>query len=167
MEDWFTTLKDLPLDLVQASILEFKASPSAFPPNAGQIRDRAIRLTKRANKVPSAAEAWEEVLKAPTDGVVRWSEETADGWVIYNQPYQWNSPIVGKVARNMGWPEHFWTDFLAADRSRFIQAYEKQLESATEEITSLPEVREYLERGQADIKQLLDSFQREALERGE
>lgn len=167
IEVYYEVLKDLPAELVQAAALEYIASASAFPPTPGQIRDRAMRLTRRANKVPSAAEAWQEVREAPADGVKRWSEETEEGWVIYNQPYQWDSPLTEKVARNLGWPNMFWSDNLAADRARFLEAYKLQVEYSTEEATSLPEVQSYLERGQADIRYLLQGFKRDAWERGE
>ena len=58
----------------------------------------------------------------------------------------------------MGWPRNFWTDLLAADRARFIQAYEAQIDSTTAEALSLPAVRQYtagqLKTGDA-IKQLV------------
>jgi len=164
---YFDILKDLPTELVQAAALEYLASDTAFPPAPGQIRARAVRLTKRSNKVPSAAEAWQEVLEAPADGLVRWSEQREDGWHIYTQPYEWQSAITEKVARNLGWPSRFWTDNLTSDRARFMNAYEQQLDISTEEMTSLPEVQRYIEAGQSDIKAITDGFRRAALERGE
>jgi hypothetical protein len=165
---WYQMLRDLSPELVQAAALEYMTSPAAFPPTPGQIRHRAMTLIRRTNRVPSPEEAWEEVSKAPVDGIVRRSEETETGWHIYNEPYQWSHPIVGKVARNLGWPRSFWTDNQAADRARFINAYERQLDYSTEEMSSLPEVQNFIERnGAADIKELTDTFRRQALDRGE
>ena len=168
LDVFFVVLRDLETDLVKAAVLEFISSPSAFPPTPGQIREMAVRLTKRGQNVPSAAEAWEMVVKAPTNGITSWSKQDDEGgWHIYNQPYQWPHPIVEKVARNLGWPDRFWTDNLVSDRARFLQAYSIEEERATQEITSLPEVQAYIARGQSDIKQIMNGFRRDALDRGE
>lgn len=166
MQVYFELLEDLPIDLVQAAAVEFMASPSAFPPTPGQIRAKAVDLQKRANGVPSPDEAWKMVLDAPIDGLEKWSEEREDGWHIFNQPYQWESALVERVARNLGWPNRFWTDNMTSDRARFLQAYENQLGNATREATSLPQVQAYLAKGPGDIKSITDGFRREALDRG-
>jgi hypothetical protein len=171
MDVYYSILRDLPVELVQAAALEFMASPSAFPPTPGQIRDKALRLVRRTNRVPSAAEAWQELLGAPGDGIMRETQENDDPmypWVIIETAYQFSHPLVEKVARNLGWPSRFWTDNLVSDRSRFMNTYEQELDRATLEETSLPEVREYIERsGGSDIRQIVAGFRRDALERGE
>lgn len=165
---YYLILRDLEAELVQAAALDFISGPSAFPPAPGQVREKAVNLTKRGDKLPSAAEAWQLLMLAPADGMVTWSEQDEAGeWHIYNQPYQWTHPIVEKVALNMGWPDRFWTDNLAADRARFMQAYEVEESRATQEVTSLPEVQMYLAQGPGDIKQIMEGFKREAAERGE
>jgi len=164
---YFDILSDLPAELVQAGALEYMSSPSAFPPTPGQIREKAVKLVKRSNRVPSPAEAWGELKTAPVDGITRRSEELDDGWHIYNTPYQFSHPLVEKVARDLGWPGKFWTDNQAADRARFMQAYEVAEDRATEEQTSLPQVQQYVERlGRSDIQELMSGFKREALDRG-
>lgn len=165
---WYELLSDLPAEALQAASLEFMSSPSAFPPTPGQVRGKAVELSKRANQVPSAAEAWEIILGAPVDGKRAWSEEQVDGsWVIYNADYKFPHPLVEKVARNLGWPKSFWTDNLVSDRSKFMAAYEVAEDKATVEVTSLPQVREYVARlGRGDVAELAAGFRREALDRG-
>ena len=133
----------------------------------------AVNLTKRGNNVPSAAEAWQMVMLAPFDGKVRdFEPNTGEDkeerpWIIYIEDYQWTHTLVEKVARNMGWPDRFWTDSLMSDRSRFMNAYEAEIDRATGEVTSLPEVHAYIARGKGDMKKLLKGFKRDAMGRGE
>lgn len=174
MEVYFMVLEDLPTELVKAAALEYIASPKAFPPTPGEIRAKAIEVEKRINRVPSADEAWREIHDAPADGIVK-SHSVNQGenkdvypWVITMRPYEFSHPMVEMVARNLGWPERFWTSNLASDRARFMDTYNKVLERETRHATSLPQVKEYIEaRGQGDIKSLVDGFRREALDRGE
>ena len=173
MRVYYEILRDLPGDLVTAAAIEFMASPSAFPPTPGQLREKAVRLVRRGNKVPSAAEAWKEVMDAPIDGKMqRVRENTGPDkdvypWIIEESPYQWSHPLPEKVARDLGWPDRFWTDNLTADRARFMNAYERALDYGTEAVTSPPEVTAYLRRSAADIGQLIDGFRRAALSTGE
>ena len=140
LDVYYLILKDLPTELVRAAALDYMASPAAFPPSPGEIRACAINLQKRGSGLPSAAEAWQMVMAAPADGFVRSSEEREDGWHIFNQPYQWEFPIVEKVARNLGWPDRFLTDSPVSDRARFMDAYQLEVDRATGEATSLPEI---------------------------
>jgi hypothetical protein len=167
---WFEILKDIDTQLLQAAALEFMSSPSAFPPTPGQLRGKAIEIMKRANQVPSAVEAWGMVQAAPANGMKTWSEERDDGWHIFNEPYEFPHPLVEKVSRNLGWPERFWTDNLVSDRSKFMRYYEDELHRATVEATSLPAVQDFIAQapsGSADINQIMQGFERAALERGE
>ena len=165
---YYELLQDLPTQLVQAAAVEYMTSPAAFPPTPGQIRAHAIDLQKRANNVPSPDEAWKMVDEAPIDGLEKWSEEIDGEWHIYNQPYQWPSALVEQVARNLGWPDRFWSNNLASDRARFIDTYKATVDRETMRATSLESVNKYLEsRGNGDIKSLLSGFKRDAYERGE
>ena len=148
-------LADMPVELLALAADMCKSEYDWFP-TVHQLRDAAANLMKRAAKLPSAAEAWEEMLKAPPDGRRQWSEEIVGVWHIYTKPYQFSNTLLEKVARNMGWPDRFWTGNEAADRARFLQAYEAQIDKSTAEVRSLPAVREYVKLGGTNdaIKQL-------------
>ena len=160
LDVFFLILKDLPTALVRAAALDYMASPAAFPPSPGEIRACAINLQKRGSGLPSTAEAWQMVMAAPADGIVSWSEERDDGWHIFTKRYQWESPIVEKVARNLGWPDRFLTDSPVSDRARFMDAYQLEIDRATGEATSLPAVRAYLAEGPAEMNELLDGVKK-------
>ena len=157
-------LADIDGDILRMAAFQIMATEKLYNnwPMESLIRDHAVQLDRRINAVPSAAEAWNEVLDAPKDGKLSWidreNSKPGDTWVILEDEYKFTHPLVEKVARNMGWPRNFFTDLLAADRARFIQAYEVQIDSTTAEALSLPEVRQYtagqLKTGDA-IKQLV------------
>jgi len=142
-EVYGTLLEDIPGDTLKLAAMEC-ATNGKFFPTVHELRAAAVNLSKRSNAVPSSAEAWQEMLDAPADGIVSTIRKEADGWHIDNRPYQFSHALVEKVARNMGWPHKFWTDFLVADRSRFLQAYEEQMRTSTSDALSLPVVREYV-----------------------
>jgi len=153
-------LADLPGDILHLAAIECATSRTFFP-SVYEIRAAAVQLDRRSNAVPSAAEAWQEVLEAPITGKLKSIdyENSTPGvsWVILEEEYKFSHPLVEKVARNLGWPDKFFTDLMASDRARFLQAYETQIDTASSEALSLPEVREYT-RGQmeagAAIRQL-------------
>lgn len=142
-------LADLPADILRMAALEC-ASKRTFFPSVHELRQAATVLDMRANGVPSAAEAWQELVEAPADWVVRHHEEVDGRWHIYNEPYQFSHPIVEKVARNLGAPEKFWSGNLAADRSRFMDAFEVEIRRNAEEALSVPEVRGYVKERQLE-----------------
>ena len=167
IDDYFNLLKDLPSETLKAASKECVTS-SPFPPSVYELRKTAVNLHKRADNVPSAAEAWEEVLSAPEDGIERRVITEGGSYVIEVFNYVFTHPLVEKVARNMGWPKKFWTSSLMADRSRFMNAYEANLDRSSAEARSVPAVMKYIERtGRSDVKEIASAFRSEALERGD
>lgn len=161
IEVYCEDLADMPTDLLRLAAAECRSRHDWFP-TIHQIRQAAVDLGKRANQVPSAAEAWKEVQEAPIDGKVRRVREAEDGWHIDNYHFQYSHPLVDKVARDMGWPGKFPTDNPVADRARFLQAYEAQIDATTAVALSLPEVRGYVESGAVGdgIKKLTKGMER-------
>jgi hypothetical protein len=162
---YYMLLKDIPGDLLRMAAVEC-ATHSKFFPTVYELRQAVINLDKRANAVPSSAEAWQEVLKAPKNMIVTRSyQDESGGWHIENRRYVFSHPLVETVARLMGWPDRFLLDVddIISDRARFLQAYEAKLQTSTAEALSLPAVREYidgqLEAGQA-VKQLAKGMSR-------
>ena len=163
---YYDLLKDLPAETLKAASIEC-ATSSPFFPSVYELRKAAVNLHKRADNVPSAAEAWEEICGAPAHGEHERIIKDDGVYVIEVSKYVFSHPLVEKVARNMGWPKKFWTNSLMADRSRFMNAYESNLDKSSAEARSVPAVMNYIERtGRSDVKEIAASFRNEALEQG-
>lgn len=154
-------LADIDAGMLEAAALECTTKSQWFP-SVYELRRAVVDLQKRGNRVPSAIEAWFEVLNAPANGELRQitGEQDQDGrWIILVQKHQFSHPLVESVARNLGWPGRFWTDSLVSDRSKFIAAYEGELERQSGDALSLPEVRAYTARmGAQPIQNLLSNI---------
>ena len=139
-------LADIPADTLRAAVLECIVSSPWFP-SIYELRNAMVELHKRTNAIPSAEEAWGELLHAPTLGESYkvTDEIDAEGrTVVWKIIHKFSHPLVEKVARDLGWPKKFWTDLLASDRAKYIQAYQSQLDRASNNALSLPEVNEYI-----------------------
>ena len=139
-------LSDIPADTLRAAVLECIVSSPWFP-SIYELRNAMVELHKRTNAIPSAEEAWGELLRFPQYGeTYQITDEIDDqGRTIVNKIiHKFSHPLVEKVARDLGWPRKFWTDLLASDRAKYIQAYQSQLDRASNNALSLPEVNEYI-----------------------
>lgn len=156
-------LQDLEADALRAGVLSCLTSCKFFPTIA-EIRAAVVLLSTQGT--PTAAEAWEfahtahphfsvrrcqdaanmiaRMNAAPSQYIeimpqytrhIQTCQECFDG---YEDP-RWPHPLVEQIARQMGWPE-MHTDNPAADRARYIDAYESALRSARTEAAALPEV---------------------------
>jgi hypothetical protein len=155
VETWFKMLKDLPLDNLRAAVLACNTEPGrVFAPSIGEIRGKNIEIEARANGVPTAFEAWEELLKVPRDCMVRlapeWSQEQ-QLWLIHQAPYRWRHPLVEKVARQLGWPESFPGELLSVALAQFRDAYQAAYYKEVHAEAEIPEIREYVERRKQEI----------------
>lgn len=137
---WFTMLRDLLLDDLFAAVMSLSSEPDrVFAPSIGEIRGKVVALKARQSGVPGVYQAWEELLNAPPDGIVRrepyWSEEEQT-WVIEKHKYRWSHPLVEVVARRLGWPGRFPGENLGVSLAHFRSAYEaaymKELSLAAE-----------------------------------
>lgn len=160
VEVYYKLLRDLDGDLLKAAALEC-ATASAFFPSVHELRQAAAAITRLAARAPSSAEAWAEILSAPADGFHRrlTGEQDSEGrWLIELREHRFSHPLVQRVALNLGYPSRFWTDNLAADRARFMSAYESEIQAETAAARRLPEVTEFIDRrfGAAAIQSLLE-----------
>lgn len=119
-------LHDIPADLLRAAALQVASQSREFPPSAGTIRTAAFELAERANGVPSAYEAWQQV-KSNLDG--RYAMH----------------PLALKAINALGGLRAFGMSEMDDEpswRARFISAYESYLRRAQDDARMLPEVRE-------------------------
>ena len=163
---WAVYLADIPNNLLMASIRKFiSSSAHAFAPSIPEIRSMATQIKAEIVNLPSAYEAWDDLLRAGNG----WHYETGvnadDGstW-IEKHPYQFRHPLVETVARRFGWPDRFPDgENDMADRAHFFKAYEAAMNKASRAETQLPSVTAYIDQE----KNLLEDDRRAALDTGE
>ena len=107
---WSLMLADIPLEILQAAVLKV-CRESEFFPSVAQIVAAAAELDPRNEKLPSAAEAWEEV------------EQQICAAGIYKPPV-FSSELVRRAARAIGWLQLCSSENPAADRAHFLRLYE-------------------------------------------
>lgn len=151
---YYELLKDLDADLLKTAALQCCAEAGRkFAPSIGELRGAATSLRARAQRIPSALEAWDEVCKAPQSEEIKTVSDEADKetgrYIIYVTPYKWSHPLVRKVAKMMGWPE-FPGENESTDRAHFFRQYEIEVMRYSETETELPAVTNYLTRARTD-----------------
>jgi hypothetical protein len=162
---WAVYLVDLPDGLLMTAVRKFiSSSTHAFPPSIPEIRQMATQVKLEIEAVPSAFEAWEDLLRAGNG----WRYETGenlDGSVwMEKTAYKFRHPLVEEVARRFGWPGRFPSgDDDMADRAHFFRAYESALGKVARSETQLPVVTAYIDGERA----LLEDDRRAALDTGE
>lgn len=142
---WFEILQDLPGDMLKMAVLQYCGENHEFAPSAGTVRDYAFRLRAKAAGIPSAYQAYLEVLEMPADQVKSYTGEENGQFVIYRQKIDFSHPLVERVARSLGWPKTFPSDNPTADRAQFLKAYEAEMTRHFEDAARLPAVEKYIE----------------------
>jgi len=126
-------LGDLDTDLLTKAALHVVSAQTFFP-SAGELRRAYFSLAEQAEGVPMAPEAWGEVKRLFRRGFSRYRVPTVED-VSHPRIYQALQAIGG-------WRMLCESDNDAADRARFIQAYETYTERERETVRMLPQVRE-------------------------
>lgn len=110
IEAWTLILADLDPVLAKVAIIKV-CRESQFFPTVAQIVAAAHELDPRSEKLPTAAEAWEEVGKLiATVGP-------------YRAPF-YSCEIVRRAAQSIGWRQLCCGDNAEADRAHFLRIYE-------------------------------------------
>jgi len=140
---WASFIADMDDDLLMAAVARFiSASDHAFAPSIPEIRREATEIRREIAGIPSAFEAWEEVLLAPSPSPYR---KMRDGQWIDREDYQWSHEVVGRVARQLGWGRSFPGNNPEADRAHFVKAYDAEVGRMMRAETQIPLVTEYIE----------------------
>ncbi len=147
---WSRYLADIPDDLLPLALKHAIATAKdKYPPSVGALRDAVADLRRLAAGVPTAYEAWENLLLVGngSDRLRVTSEYDEDGrQIIERTRVQFSHPLVEQVARQMGWPKFPDPENIMADRAHFLRAYDAALDKLTEQDRELPEVRAWIER---------------------
>lgn len=151
---WSLYLRDLPDDLLLAALKHYVATAKDnYPPSVPALRHAAAQLQRKAAGVPTAFEAWEDLLEVgdgkPRSRISDQLDETGRP-IIEHVTRSFRHPLVETVARQLGWPK-FPGDNPEADRAHFVKAYDAAVNKAMDEERELPEVRAWIEqsRGKA------------------
>lgn len=122
-------LADLEPDVLQAAVAQCLSTCRFFPKPA-EIRQAAVSLKTRARGLPSAGEAWAELV------------EQIERVGHYNQP-TFSNPQIEQALRHIGgWSVVCLSENPQADRARFLQAYEALERRELEDGLMLPAVRQ-------------------------
>jgi len=133
-EVYFQSLHDLdPEELKMATMHCINEPGRKFAPSVGEIRGTVAELRAMTVNLPSAYEAWQEVIT-----------QLRDNGGDFGKPV-WSHPLVERAMKSIGWRELRLSENQTADRSRFIQCYEQLVDRVSREDIMLPEVRGYVE----------------------
>lgn len=109
-KSWAMMMRDIPVEVLKASIVKV-CRESEFFPSVAQIVAAAQELDPRNPKLPTAAEAWEEVSRlVQTVGP-------------YRAP-KYSCETVARAAKAIGWYQLCNSDNPEADRAHFLRLYE-------------------------------------------
>ena len=107
---WSLMLSDIDPMIAKAAVIKV-CRESDFFPSVARIVEAAHQLDPRIEKPPTAAEAWEEVVKL----------------IIQFGPYRvpiYSCDLVRRAVRSIGWIQLCLGDNPEADRAHFLRLYE-------------------------------------------
>lgn len=149
LEFWYDMLKDLDYALAETAVKKL-ISESAFPPTIADIRKSA---SETKEELPTASDAWGEVIKAIRDyGSYR--EEDAMNSL---------SDITRMVVKSIGFRELCYSENQMADRAHFMKMYTAMTDRIAKERVLPEDVRQRVlqiqnqHRLQAGITKLIES----------
>jgi hypothetical protein len=144
LEAYRAIVGDLSVDLLRAAALQIASRDSPWFPSAGELRSAAFRLLEREAGVPSAGEAWGEVVRLiGTDGHIRVPE--------------FSNPLIKMAVDGVGgWRELCFSENSVADRARFLQVYEVLAKREREAAVQLPAVAEAVKALAAGESRMLE-----------
>jgi len=95
-----------------------------FMPAPGTWRQRAYDIMLAKKNLPSAYEAWEEIIRMGDGSQIKGVVEVEPGkWAITREDRTWKHPIIETVAKRCGWPAFPNPESLSYDRDTFMKAY--------------------------------------------
>ncbi len=153
---WASFVADIEDDLLLAAVARFISSSShAFAPSIPEIRSQATELKREVIGVPTAFEAWAELIDAPMPRPVGSVYRLfRDGKYVDEEEYQWPHEVVGIVAKRLGWPTRFPSgENEMADRAHFVKAYDAEVGKLLQAETQIPQVTKYIEQERSKQEQ--------------
>ena len=110
VEAWSLMLADIPFPIAKTTVVKM-CRESKFFPSVAEIIESARALDPRGEKLPTAAEAWEEV-------------KILIGSVGPYQTPVYSCETIRRAARSIGWLQLCTGENPEADRAHFLKIYE-------------------------------------------
>jgi hypothetical protein len=159
---WYASiLEDIQDNEAIAAAAKFICSfDGQFMPSPGMWRQRAFDIMLAKKNLPSAYEAWEEVLRMGDGSPEKHCKPLPDD---PNQHYvetiekSWKHPLIETVAMRCGWPIFPDPESLSYDRDTFIKAYNDHVRREDEEMRT-PELVKKVEQKYIDAGDKIKSL---------
>lgn len=131
-------LEDIPVDALRAATLDLIAESKWFP-TVAEIRERAFALMAEQDGNPDSYSAWAQALDFVREG---------KGHPIISQSREWDIPaLIEQTVRQVGgWQHLALADNVAADRARFLEAYDRAIEKQEYQARRLPQIADLAQR---------------------
>lgn len=144
IEVYFQILQDVPANVLDTAAKALIAT-NTFYPSAAELRNKSFEIMAGASKIPTAAEAWEEVLyHMKREGSYKYPE--------------FSHPLVEKAVKTFGWKFLCQSESVEFDRTQFIKTYDSLYKRYMDDAKTLPDVRnlenQYVLEAGNKIKQL-------------
>lgn len=144
---YYELLKDIPAEILDAGAKHCMASETFFP-SISEWRRAAIDVMANRNKIPTAAEAWEEIMIE--------MNRCGNYWQYLNSPFvrlpKWSHPLIEKIVSVMGYRQMYESENRMADRAHFLRIYADLMDRAMSDAMMLPDVRRAAEEYQAKLE---------------
>jgi hypothetical protein len=167
LETWFLLLRDLDAEATLKATMDILSEPREWPPTPGQVRDRAVDIS-RGKLVPiSPTEAWEHVLNSSVDSSVILDENEKRALRVCGGAWAVKTSSHVESVR-MTFIAHYKALCVAEKRiaatipevARFSRVHH-ELPATTKEMDSLPRpsAGEKINRGTSDeVRELLKGY---------
>lgn len=143
---WHTVLYDVPDDLLERATLHI-CGTACFFPSAGELRQAAFDLVDLGADIPTAQDAWAEVSRCLRTGFYMEDER---GFYQRRAPTaeDWSHPLIQRAIDGVGgWQAlNDPQGLAAADRARFLEAYQVYATRDRRDRAMLPTVRQAVEQ---------------------
>ena len=103
---WQRLLYDMPYEIAEKALLKVLMNTRYFP-TVAEIREAAESMMSKANGIPAAEDAWEEVCR---------------NLDIYRKP-NWSHPLISKVVKLIGFRNMCCSENLSVERGQFFKIY--------------------------------------------
>lgn len=172
IEEYHNVLGHWDEGLLDKAVLLYLSTETYFP-TPGTLNNKVLDLQMMAVGIPTAAEAWTQVLEAVHYTNAIWCDEGAK---LRNQAERlaageymsaiarygrhidsceeckpagceerYSHPAVAETVRLLGGRENLFTDNPAADRKQFIDNYRERVRIEGQKFITPPEIRAYIE----------------------
>lgn len=187
VEQYTSDLMDIPDEIMSAAVIHYRTNPSPFFPTSGQLREKATELLLLAMNVPTAAQAWAQVISAvrfadsvmcpecerlfhAVDGTIGndyWDaihayREHTDTCEVYTKGgYKevYDHPIVEDIVFDMGGRDRLLEGDISVCRSLFLKGYNEIVTRKIKMATMPLPVKEVVNRIAGDqIKMLANGM---------